>query len=75
MATSLIRPHILWGWMKGRIFHRDRSPRTLDELKAAIEEVAEELRQNRALRERALASYAHRLGVCLDRDGAQVEIR
>ena len=60
--------------MKGRIFHRDQPPRTLGELRAAIEEVAEELRQDRAMRERAMANYARRLQVCLDREGGQVEI-
>ena len=67
--------YFLWGWMKGRIFHRDQPPRTLGELRAAIEEVAEELRQDRAMRERVMANYAHRLQVCLDKNGGQVEIR
>ena len=61
--------------MKGRIFHRDQPPRTLDELRAAIEEVAEELRQDRAIRERLMINYARRLRVCLEREGDQVEIR
>jgi signal transduction histidine kinase len=67
--------YFLWGWMKGRIFHRDQPPKTLDELRAAIEEFAEELRQDRAMRERMMANYAHRLRVCLEREGGQVEIR
>lgn len=65
----------LWGFMKGRIFHRDQRPRTLDELRAAIEGVVEEIRQDRELRERVIGDYGRRLQVCLERDGGQVEIR
>ena len=38
-------------------------------------EVAEELRQDRGLRERVMANYTRRLKVCLERDGGQVKIR
>lgn len=65
----------LWGYTKGRIFHREQPPRTLDELRVAIEEVAAEINDNRELRERVLANYRSRLQRCIDREGGQVEIR
>lgn len=65
----------LWGYMKGRIFNTDQRPRTLDELRTAIVEVADQLRQDRPMRERVMANYHRRLQTCLDRQGGQVEIR
>lgn len=67
--------YFLWGYMKRRIFHRNDPPRTLMELRAAIEDVAEELRQNREMCLRVMANYEHRFRVCLERDVGQVEIR
>jgi hypothetical protein len=61
--------------MKGRIYHREQRPSTLEELRAAIEGVANEIRGDRALRERVVADYRRRLHECFLRDGGQVEIR
>jgi hypothetical protein len=65
----------LWGYMKGRIFQREQPPETLDELRVAIVEIAEEINQDRALRERVIGSYQRRLQLCVEREGGQVEIR
>lgn len=65
----------LWGYMKGRIYHSEQRPSTLEELRAAIEGVANEIRGDRALRERVVADYRRRLHECFLRDGGQVEIR
>ena len=67
--------YFLWGWMKGRIFHREDPPRTVEELRAAIEEVADLLRQDRGMRERVMKDYVRRLRVCVEREGGHVEIR
>lgn len=65
----------LWGYMKGRIFHRDQPPRTLDELRQAVVEVAEEINQNRELRERVIENFVDRLRHCIRQNGGQVEVR
>ena len=65
----------VWGDMKQRIFTANWTPNTLDDLKARIVEVVEELQEDEALRERAIAEFQRRLQICIDRGGQQVEIR
>ncbi|KAI6212569.1 hypothetical protein M3Y94_00041400 [Aphelenchoides besseyi] len=59
----------IWGYAKSLIFNRPQPPRTLDELRQSIEEVAELIRQNRPLRQRIAANYARRLQKCIDVNG------
>jgi hypothetical protein len=65
----------LWGYMKAKIYHRDQRPGTLADLRAAIVEIAEEIRQDRGLRERVIGNFPDRLRRCVERQGGQVEIR
>ena len=72
-----LTPLDYWVWddMKQQIFTANWTPNTLDDLKARIVEVVEELREDEALRKRAIAEFQRRLQICIDRGGQQVEIR
>ena len=61
--------------MKQRIFTQDFRPRTVNELKDAIQRVVAEMNEDEDLRVRVFEEFRRRLHECVRRGGQSVERR